>query len=115
MSIDTACSSSMVALHQGISALQNGESATVAVIGTNLILSPNLYFAASNVKMLSPESRGRMWDHRANGYVRGEGVASLILKRLSDAIADGDPIECVIKASGVNQVCYPSFRAIGPI
>ncbi|KAK8912872.1 Highly reducing polyketide synthase aurA [Metarhizium anisopliae] len=103
MSIDTACSSSMVALHQGVCALQNGECATVAVIGTNLILSPNLYFAASNVKMLSPESRGYMWDHRANGYVRGEGIASLILKRLSDAVADGDPIECVIRASGVNQ------------
>lgn len=110
MSIDTACSSSMVALHQGVCALQNGECATVAVIGTNLILSPNLYFAASNVKMLSPESRGYMWDHRANGYVRGEGIASLILKRLSDAVADGDPIECVIRASGVNQVCSALFR-----
>ncbi|KAM3064985.1 hypothetical protein ACMFMF_011456 [Clarireedia jacksonii] len=93
----------MVALHQGISALQSGECALVAATGTNLILSPNLYFAASNVQMLSPESRGRMWDQKANGYVRGEGLASLILKRLSDAIADGDPIECVIRASGVNQ------------
>lgn len=55
--------------------------------------------------MLSPESRGRMWDHKANGYVRGEGLASVVLKRLSDAIADGDPIESVIRASGVNQVC----------
>nr|A0A0M4L8I7.1 RecName: Full=Highly reducing polyketide synthase aurA; Short=HR-PKS aurvA; AltName: Full=Aurovertin biosynthesis cluster protein A [Calcarisporium arbuscula]ALD83627.1 polyketide synthase [Calcarisporium arbuscula] len=103
MSIDTACSSSMVALHQGITALQSGECSAVAVIGTNLILTPNLYFAASNVHMLSPESRGRMWDHKANGYVRGEGVASLMLKRLSDAVADGDRIECVIRASGVNQ------------
>ncbi|KAI9369038.1 hypothetical protein BJX61DRAFT_549897 [Aspergillus egyptiacus] len=103
MSIDTACSSSLVALHQGISALQRGECSLVTAVGTNLILGPTLYFAASNLQMLSPDSRGRMWDHKANGYVRGEGVASLVLKRLSDAIADGDPIECVIRASGVNQ------------
>ncbi|KAL4875877.1 ketoacyl-synt-domain-containing protein [Aspergillus karnatakaensis] len=103
MSIDTACSSSLVALHQGISALQRGECSLVAAVGTNLILGPTLYFAASNLQMLSPESRGRMWDHKANGYVRGEGLASVILKRLSDAVADGDPIECVIRASGVNQ------------
>ncbi|KAJ5446582.1 hypothetical protein N7445_001403 [Penicillium cf. griseofulvum] len=103
MSIDTACSSSLVALHQGISALQRGECSLVTAVGTNLILGPTLYFAASNLQMLSPESRGRMWDHKANGYVRGEGLASVVLKRLSDAIADGDPIESVIRASGVNQ------------
>ena len=104
MTIDTACSSSLVALHQGISALQRGECSLVASVGVNLILAPTLYFAASNLQMLSPEARGRMWDQNANGYVRGEGVASVILKRLSDAVADGDPIECVIRASGVNQV-----------
>lgn len=104
----------MVALHQGVSALQRGECALVAAIGANLILSPNLYFAASNVQMLSPESRGRMWDHKANGYARGEGIASLILKRLRDAIAEGDSIECVIRASGVNQVCHAFLNAYNP-
>ncbi|KAL4960977.1 polyketide synthase [Aspergillus stella-maris] len=103
MTIDTACSSSLVALHQGISALQRGECSLVAAVGVNLILMPNLYIAASNLQMLSPNGRSRMWDHKADGYARGEGVASVILKRLGDAVADGDPIECIIRASGVNQ------------
>lgn len=61
------------------------------------------YVAESNVNMLSPTGRSRMWDSKADGYARGEGVAAIILKRLSDAIADGDIIDCVIRETGVNQ------------
>lgn len=53
--------------------------------------------------MLSPGSRSRMWDSEADGYARGDGVATLVLKKLSDAIRDGDHIECLIRETGVNQ------------
>lgn len=62
-----------------------------------------MFVAESNLNMLSPDSRSRMWDAGANGYARGEGVASVVLKTLSQAIADGDNIECIIRETGVNQ------------
>jgi acyl transferase domain-containing protein len=61
------------------------------------------FVAESNVNMLSPTGRSRMWDVKADGYARGEGVAAIILKRLSDAIADGDTIDCIIRETGINQ------------
>lgn len=101
--VDTACSSSMVALHQATHMLYAGECETAVVTGANLIFSPNIYICASSLHMLSPTGRSRMWDAQADGYARGEGVASIVLKKLSDAIADQDPIECVIRGTGVNQ------------
>jgi hybrid polyketide synthase/nonribosomal peptide synthetase ACE1 len=62
-----------------------------------------MFIAESNLNMLSPTGRSRMWDADADGYARGEGVASILMKRLSDAIADGDHIECIIRETGVNQ------------
>ncbi|KAL3251096.1 hypothetical protein ABHI18_010823 [Aspergillus niger] len=102
MTIDTACSSSLVALHQGVSALRNQDCHMALVAASNLIFSPREYIAASKMHLLSPTGRCRMWDEGADGYARGEGIASLVLKRLSDAIADGDPIECIVRATGVN-------------
>ncbi|CAI7659405.1 unnamed protein product [Penicillium glandicola] len=101
--VDTACSSSLVALHQAVTALRQGECSVAVAAGTNLLLHPNIYISTSNLQMLSPNGRGRMWDAKADGYARGEGIGSLVLKCLSDAIADGDPIECVVRATGVNQ------------
>ncbi|KAK7716313.1 putative PKS/NRPS-like protein biosynthetic cluster [Diaporthe eres] len=103
MTIDTACSSSLVAVHQAVQLLRSGDSNVAVAAGANLILGPELYIGEAKLNMLSPTGRSRMWDADANGYARGEGVASVILKRLSDAIRDGDHIECVIRESGVNS------------
>ncbi|OJJ99624.1 hypothetical protein ASPACDRAFT_43247 [Aspergillus aculeatus ATCC 16872] len=101
--IDTACSSSLVAVHQAIQALRTGESRVAVAAGSNLLLGPEPYIAESKLKMLSPDGRSRMWDDRANGYARGDGVAAIVMKKLSTALADGDRVECVIRATGVNQ------------
>lgn len=103
MTIDTACSSSLVAVHQAIQVLRSGESRVAVAAGANLLLGPEQYIAESNLKMLSPDGRSYMWDTRANGYARGEGIASVVLKTLSTAIADGDDIECLIVETGINQ------------
>lgn len=103
MTIDTACSSSLIAVHQGVKALRTSESRIAVACGTQLILNPEMYVAESKMKMLSPTGRSRMWDADADGYARGEGVAAIVMKRLSDAIADGDHIECIIRETGANQ------------
>ena len=103
INIDTACSSSLVAVHQAVQQLRSGQSRVAIAAGTNLILNPQNYITSCNLTMLSPESRSRMWDADANGYARGDGVAAVVLKKLCDAEADGDDIECVILETGVNQ------------
>jgi hybrid polyketide synthase / nonribosomal peptide synthetase ACE1 len=103
MTIDTACSSSLVALHEAVQTLRAGRSRIAVAAGSNLIFSPQAYVSESNLGMLSPTGRSRMWDAKADGYARGEGVACLILKRLSDALADGDRVQCVIRETGINQ------------
>ncbi|KAK7984741.1 hypothetical protein PG988_002363 [Apiospora saccharicola] len=103
MTIDTACSSSLIAMHQAVQTLRAGESGIAVVAGSNLILGPEQYIAESKLQMLSPTGRSRMWDANADGYARGEGVAAIVLKPLSRAIADHDHIECVIRETGVNQ------------
>ncbi|KAJ5543625.1 Acyl transferase/acyl hydrolase/lysophospholipase [Penicillium sp. DV-2018c] len=103
MTIDTACSSSLIALHQAVQSLRSGESNIAVAAGTNLLLGPEQYIAESKLKMLSPTGRSRMWDKDADGYARGDGIAAVILKPLSAALADGDHIECIVRETGVNQ------------
>ncbi|KAE9373525.1 hypothetical protein N431DRAFT_482543 [Stipitochalara longipes BDJ] len=103
ITIDTACSSSLIAVHQGVQALRTGETRVAVACGTQLILGPENYVAESKINLLSPTSRSRMWDADVDGYARGEGVATVVLKRLSDALADGDHIECLIRGTGTNQ------------
>ncbi|KAH9909070.1 lovastatin nonaketide synthase [Xylariomycetidae sp. FL2044] len=103
MTIDTACSSSLVAVHQAIQALRAGESQVALATGANLILTPGMYVAESKLSMLSATGRSRMWDKDVDGYARGEGIASVVLKTLSAAIRDNDHVECIIRATGVNQ------------
>ncbi|RAL10592.1 ketoacyl-synt-domain-containing protein [Aspergillus homomorphus CBS 101889] len=117
ITIDTACSSSLVAMHQAVDALRKGDCPVAIVAASNLILSPREYIAASKLRLLSPTGRCRMWDRDADGYARGEGIAAVVLKRLSDAVRDGDPVECVVRATGVNadgrsmSLTMPSWTA----
>ncbi|KAH9815752.1 Polyketide synthase protein [Teratosphaeria destructans] len=101
--VDTACSSSLVALHQAIQALRNGELNMAVAAGSNLILGPEVFISHSKLNMLSPNGRSNMWDSRADGYTRGEGFVALFVKTLSQAIEDGDSIECIIRETGVNS------------
>lgn len=103
MTIDTACSSSLYAIHLAAQSLRSGESSSSIVAGSNLLLGPEQYVAESKLKMLSPNSRSRMWDKDADGYARGDGVAVLVLKTLRQAIADNDNIECIVRETGINQ------------
>ncbi|KAL5338179.1 ketoacyl-synt-domain-containing protein [Aspergillus crustosus] len=102
-SVDTGCSSSLLAVHLAVEALRKGDCSRAVAVGSNLILSPNAYIADAKTGMLSATGRSQMWDKAADGYARGEGVASVVLKRLSDAIAAGDEIECLIRATGTNS------------
>ncbi|KAH8123418.1 thiolase-like protein [Trichoderma asperelloides] len=101
--IDTACSSSLVALHHAVQTLRSGESSLAVAAGVNLIHGPDPYILEYKLRMLSPTGRSRMWDADADGYARGEGFASILLKTLRQAIQDGDHIECLIRETGVNQ------------
>jgi microcystin synthetase protein McyG len=101
--IDTACSSSLVAVHQAVQSLRAGECRAALAGGVNLIISPDTTIALSKVHMMAPDGRCKAFDARADGFVRGEGGALLLLKRLSDAQADGDPIVAVIRGSAINQ------------
>ncbi|KAK4098329.1 hypothetical protein N658DRAFT_509667 [Parathielavia hyrcaniae] len=103
MTVDTACSSSMLALHGAVTSLRTGESQVAVAAGGNLILGPELFIALSKVNMASPRGRSAMWDMSADGYGRGEGFVSVVLKRLGDALRDGDHIDCVIRESATNQ------------
>ncbi|QDT06972.1 Phenolphthiocerol synthesis polyketide synthase type I Pks15/1 [Rubripirellula lacrimiformis] len=101
--VDTACSSALVAIHNAVVTLATGQCDAAVAGGVNLILSPETTIAFSKARMLSPDGHCRPFDDSANGYVRGEGCGVVLLKRLSDAQRDGDPILGVIRGSAVNQ------------
>jgi acyl transferase domain-containing protein len=103
MSIDTACSSSLVALHLAIRSLRAHECSMALSAGVNLTLYPGNSVAMSEARLLSPSGRCRTFDAGADGSVRGEGCGVVVLKRLSDALADGNHIHAVIRGSGVTQ------------
>ncbi|MEX3611468.1 MAG: amino acid adenylation domain-containing protein [Burkholderia sp.] len=101
--IDTACSSSLVAVHRAAQAIAAGDCSLAVVGGVMAILSPTAHIGFSKAGMLSKDGRCKTFSSEADGYVRGEGVGMLVLKRLSAASADGDCIHAVIRASAVNH------------
>ena len=103
MSIDTACSASLVAIHEAVQALRSGVSRVACAAAPNAIRAPENCIIESKLQLLSPTGRSRMWDAAADGYARGEGAAALIMKKLSHALADGDEVYCVIRETGVNS------------
>ena len=103
VAVDTACSSSLVAIHQACQALQLGECDLALAGGANVLLTPATMITFSNAQMLAPDGRCKTFDAAADGYVRGEGCGVIVVKRLEDAIADGDRIRAVIRGSAINQ------------
>ncbi|MGD7376158.1 amino acid adenylation domain-containing protein, partial [Ralstonia pseudosolanacearum] len=103
LAIDTACSSSLVAVHAACQSLRDGESTLALAGGVNLVLSTLSSEPFARAGMLSPDGRCKAFDASANGYVRGEGCGVVVLKRLSDALRDGDPVRAVILGSAVMQ------------
>ena len=101
--IDTACSSSLVALHRAVVSLQSGQCDLAVAGGVNLILDPEISRSGAKTGMLSPDGRCKAFDARADGYVRSEGVAALLLKPLSKARAAGDPIYGIVRGSAENH------------
>ena len=103
LTIDTACSSSLVAVHTACQSLRAGDCRVALVGGVNAMLSPIWSIPLSRMQMLSPTGRCRAFDASADGFVRSEGAGAVVLKRLSDAIADEDTVLAVIRGSAVNQ------------
>jgi acyl transferase domain-containing protein/acyl-CoA synthetase (AMP-forming)/AMP-acid ligase II/acyl carrier protein len=103
MVIDTACSSSVVAVHQAMQSLRLGESRLALAGGVNLILNPAVTVSFCRAGMLSPDGRCKTFDAAADGYGRGEGCGVVVLKRLSDAQRDGNRILAVLRGSAINQ------------
>ena len=101
--VDAACASSLVAVHDAVLDLQQGNADVAIVGGVQAILNGRVFELRSDAMMLSPDGQCKTFDASANGYVRGEGCGVVILKRLSDAEADGDRIWGVIRGSAVNH------------
>jgi phthiocerol/phenolphthiocerol synthesis type-I polyketide synthase B len=103
VTVDTACSSSIVALHLACQSLRVGDSDVALAAGVNLLLSPAIFRAFDQTGALSPTGACHAFDADADGFVRGEGCGVVVLKRLSDAVRDGDRLLAVVRGSAVNQ------------
>ena len=117
ITVDTACSSSLVALHMACRSLHEGESALAIAGGASVILDARKFASGSAQGMLSPTGRCRAFDVAADGFTTAEGAAVVLLKRLPDALRDGDQILAVVRGTAANQdgrtvnIATPSFDA----
>ncbi|MER8114435.1 type I polyketide synthase [Streptomyces sp. NPDC094031] len=103
LTVDSGQSSSLVSVHLACESLRKGESTVALAGGVNLNIVPESTLGAAKFGGLSPDGRCFTFDARANGYVRGEGGGIVVLKPLAQAVADGDPVYCVIRGSAVNN------------
>ncbi|KAF9884576.1 hypothetical protein FE257_001460 [Aspergillus nanangensis] len=103
LTIDTACSSSLVCFHLGNTTLQHGESGIVIVAGSALHFDPNIFITMTDFGMLLVDGRCRTFDATGSGYVRGDGVCAMVLKRKRDALSAGDAIRAVVRGSHTNH------------
>ena len=103
LTVDTACSSSLVAVHLACQSLRNRECRTALAGAANVILQPHITIAYSQSKMMAPDGKCKFGDASADGYVRSEGAAVILLKRLEDVLLDGDRIYAIILGEAVNN------------
>lgn len=103
VTIDTACSASLVALHLACQSLRNGESDLAIAGGVSLVLGPDSGISLSKWGMMAPDGRSKAFDACADGFGRGEGCGVVVLKRLADALRDGDRVRAILRGSAVNQ------------
>ena len=101
--VDTACSASLVALHQACESIRRGECSYAIAGGVNVAVHPDKYVHLSRKAMLSADGRCRAFGAGGTGYVPGEGVGAVVLKRLSEAVRDGDTVHAVIRSTAVNH------------
>src|SRR5437762_7026880 len=117
VAMDTACSSALTAVHAACEYIRTGRGDTALAGGVTVMITPGGFIGFSQASMLSPDGKCKAFDASANGFVRGEGAGMLLLKRLSQAIADGDPIHGVIIGTALNQdghtngISLPSAKA----
>ncbi|KAF2259662.1 putative polyketide synthase [Lojkania enalia] len=102
MVIKTACSSAGIALHEALEAIREEKITAAVITGSNLIMAPGLNISLTLLGSLSPEGSSKSFDASADGYARGEAVSAIYIKRLDEAIKDGNPIRAVIRASATN-------------
>ncbi|KAK3311877.1 polyketide synthase [Apodospora peruviana] len=101
--VKTGCSASLAALHEACRALQAGDASAAVVGGTSLIMGPNTTALFFNEGILSPDASCKTFDASANGFARAEGITAIYIKRLEDALRDGNPVRAVIRATGSNS------------
>ncbi|KAI5803013.1 hypothetical protein EDC01DRAFT_702745 [Geopyxis carbonaria] len=101
--LDTACSSSLYGLNSACQSLLSGECSAAIVGGTNLTTTPECMIDTSSAGLLSPSGRCQTFDAAADGYGKGDGIGAVLIKRLSDAIRDGDPVRALVRATAVNS------------
>ena len=107
MTIRTACSASLVALHEACVAISRGDCDSAIVGGANLIMSPGATMSMTEQNVLSPDGSCKSFPADANGYARGEAITAVYIKRLDNALSDRDPIRAVIRGTATNHAERP--------